>query len=719
MFSVPESIEMRAPAERANHSTRDPEFLGKIETGDDARALGLRDGPEGPQRVSGEQDPLDALGMELGRGGDDAADDAGTVLAGGPLGGHQGTGLVEVVLDEAAAVADEQRLQLVGVDQAPATGAQDLLGIRIQGCHPLGGGRLDAVDDARSRLVGEARDDRDASSPGRRDAAFDPHLLDSRPGRHRRDASPQRGQLLDIGVDQRPDVDPHLIGVEAGPRAAGPGARGPDRFQTVGQGPLHVGQPDDLAVVITHDDDLAHLSQGDQPAIGGIVPGDAVEEQHIPGGGDPGEVEVAKSPQVESTAHHRMDAAHGEILGEAAVGAGPEGEIADLGILAAHHADGDPAERGHEVEPTGHVDELRRCGVVVLGQVGGVEVEIDDRLAGAALDLLLQGSDQGAVGHEFVQPADRRDQAAVAAVEAVCRAGERAAEHGILPQVGEAVLAIVAPDQDGEHRLVRRDAAAKPVTEEADDALGDVGQDLHPGGAVGPVRIAIERLELRGDIAQDGRAVGLDDRLLEPAEAHAPREIADEREAQLGGRDEPVEHDASALHQVALRRRRGEPAAQDAHGERDLGLRALPGQEHPEDRALQLRSPVQTVDAVVREHAAQPVAELRGQAAAVGVERAHIGVEMLARGMNTRLGLLGILGGAVAAEFGEVGEEFQQRQLPFQRSEAAGNQGIARDEVVGQRLPLVAGVDVIAHQHPAEIADAAPGPGLDAVRFVG
>ena len=68
MFSVPESIEMRAPADRANHSTGTPMLLGEVERGDDAGALGLGDGAERPQRVAAEQHPGHALGVQRASG---------------------------------------------------------------------------------------------------------------------------------------------------------------------------------------------------------------------------------------------------------------------------------------------------------------------------------------------------------------------------------------------------------------------------------------------------------------------------------------------------------------------------------------------------------------------------------------------------------------------------------------------------------------------------
>ena len=101
----------------------------------------------------------------------------------------------------------------------------------------------------------------------------------------------------------------------------------------------------------------------------------------------------------------------------------------------------------------------------------------------------------------------------------------------------------------------------------------------------------------------------VDERLLEPAEADAAGQVADDREPQLGGDDEPVEHLAGSG--VVWRRWCGlaEPALQERGRERDLGGGALLGQEHPEDRLLQVGSPVELRHAVVAQHASQLVPE--------------------------------------------------------------------------------------------------------------
>ena len=45
MFSVPESIEIRAPDDSANHSTGTPQPLGEVERGDDPRHSGSDSAP--------------------------------------------------------------------------------------------------------------------------------------------------------------------------------------------------------------------------------------------------------------------------------------------------------------------------------------------------------------------------------------------------------------------------------------------------------------------------------------------------------------------------------------------------------------------------------------------------------------------------------------------------------------------------------------------------
>ena len=108
----------------------------------------------------------------------------------------------------------------------------------------------------------------------------------------------QRGQLLEVGLDDRPDVDPHVVHVQPVPAAPRRGARPADRLQAVRDGPLGVRQADDLAPLVADDGELAHLGERDQPLVGRVLRRHALVEQHVLGRLEPGHVEVAQPPQV-------------------------------------------------------------------------------------------------------------------------------------------------------------------------------------------------------------------------------------------------------------------------------------------------------------------------------------------------------------------------------------------------------------------------------------
>jgi len=142
-------------------------------------------------------------------------------------------------------------------------------------------------------------------------------------------------------------------------------------------------------------------------------------------------------------------------------------------------------------------------------------------------------------------------------------------------QVVQLVLAVVPPDQDLQQRLVGRDPVLEPAGEEADDSLGYRGQRLHPLRAIGRVRIRGECLDRPTHPREHGGALLLHHRLVEPAEPHAAREVADRREADLRGEREPVEHLAGRQIGVRVRRRLGVPALQDGGDDGELRGRAL------------------------------------------------------------------------------------------------------------------------------------------------
>ena len=146
------------------------------------------------------------------------------------------------------------------------------------------------------------------------------------------------------------------------------------------------------------------------------------------------------------------------------------------------------------------------------------------------------GGGQRAVGvGQLGHGADSRDQPGGTVVEGVVghREGPPRAQHR--RETVQVVLAVVATDQHLEHRLVLGHAGLEPLGEEPDDLLRDRGQRVDPLGAVRGVGIGSERRHLVADPGQHARALGVDQRLVEPAEARAAGQVADHGEPQLGG----------------------------------------------------------------------------------------------------------------------------------------------------------------------------------------
>ena len=270
-------------------------------------------------------------------------------------------------------------------------------------------------------------------------------------------------------------------------------------------------------------------------------------------------------------------------------------------------------------------------------------------------------------------------------------------------------LAVVPPDQHLEHRLALGHALLQALGEEADDLLGDRGQRVDPVGAVGRGVVG-EGAELTADAGEDAGAVLVDQRLVEPAEPHAAGQVADHREAQLGGPDQPVEHLADRPGERLRRGRLADPALQQARDQVHVGRRTPLGQEDAEDRLLQLGRAVELGDAVPREHGGQPVAELLVQPVPLDVEALQVGVEVLARAVHAELGVLLLAAGPVAAQLGEVGEQVEQVDLAADHVVASGAGLLAGGEVAGQGGRLGVRVAVEAEQDRAQGVEPAGGP---------
>ena len=160
----------------------------------------------------------------------------------------------------------------------------------------------------------------------------------------------------------------------------------------------------------------------------------------------------------------------------------------------------------------------------------------------------------------------------------------------------QGVVAVVPLDQHGEHRLVGRQVATfDPRGEEPDDLLGDGRQRVDPRIPIRPRRHRGDRDDLLPDAAEDAGPLGVDQRLVEPAETDAPGQVTDHREPQLGGRDQPVEHVADRAVERRLGCGLGDPALEERGDEPDVGGGPLLGEEDPEDGLLQLGRLIQSV----------------------------------------------------------------------------------------------------------------------------
>ena len=128
---------------------------------------------------------------------------------------------------------------------------------------------------------------------------------------------------------------------------------------------------------------------------------------------------------------------------------------------------------------------------------------------------------------------------------------------------------------------------------------------------------------------------------------------------------------------------------------------------------------LQVLDAVVLQHAQQPLAELVGQPAALDVEALQEGVEVLARAVHAQLGVPVLVDRPVAAQLGEVGEDRQQRQLVGDDGLAVGAHLVAHGEVLRQRRVLVLRRHVVAEHDRGQRRPGPRSAGLGVGALVG
>ncbi len=194
----------------------------------------------------------------------------------------------------------------------------------------------------------------------------------------------------------------------------------------------------------------------------------------------------------------------------------------------------------------------------------------------------------------------------------------------------------------------------------------------------------------------------IDQRPLVGLVAQAPGQVTDDREAQPGRDDQPLDHLAGRLPHVRSETGHGlAPPFQQAGDDRHLIGRTFLGQEHPEDRLLQLRTGFQVGDAVVRQHRRQPGPERLRQAFPLQVQRVQVGVEVLARAVHPLVAGLLLAGRPVAGQLADVRERGQHAERGAQQLRVVDLGLVAHLVVVGEQRPTAGGAHVVAHHQGA------------------
>ena len=228
MFSVPESIAIRAPEETANHSTGTPSRSARSSAAITRAHSGSASEPSASRRVAEQRDAQHALGMAVGAVADQPDDDARACWW--PAAGRPGrASVVEVVLDElaggiAGGLAARSRLDDLGrVHGAAAARGDDPLGALVERLQRLVGGPPSSTVTPRPAGL-NMRSTRSRSSPSSRMRTRSWTISSPRPALMR--AKRPMTALASLGreVDRRPGVEQQR-GSSAGARAAG-GATG-------------------------------------------------------------------------------------------------------------------------------------------------------------------------------------------------------------------------------------------------------------------------------------------------------------------------------------------------------------------------------------------------------------------------------------------------------------------------------------------------------------
>ena len=305
-------------------------MLRQVERRQDAGALRLGQRSDFLARIAEDDHPRHPVRVLVGVVRDDADDDVGGVAPVRTIDGNQARPF-EIVLDEEPgrqvglrlARRREHSHQLVGVRQAALPHPYDLL--RVLGDRPDRlGGRL--VELQRHPVTGRQRH----ANHGIVQAAGlvgnprpQHHLLQTQALRLASQATRDRFEFLDLQLERRADVEQHPIPLQA---LAGrpPQLHAAYRRQRFHQHAVQLRDLHQAPMPIPYRRDVAHLCNGEQPLVLGVVARGSVEQVHVLDRRQAVDEEVAQPPQLQPLGHHWMHAAIELLLAETA-GARSEG----------------------------------------------------------------------------------------------------------------------------------------------------------------------------------------------------------------------------------------------------------------------------------------------------------------------------------------------------------------------------------------------------------
>ena len=301
-----------------------------------------------------------------GRGrGDVADDDAGGVLARGPVDRHERVVLTvdEVEFHERSGLVSrfsrEQRHQVVRVHRAPASAGQDVACVVVERLH-RGRRRLgDRQVEPASGLEAEA-DDCVVGPSGRRvdDAPLHHDLFDTESRGHRHEAFGDRVHLVERDVHGRPHEEHHPVPLEPLPSGIGR-LRLTDPVDAARQYALELRQRHQRTVRVAQRGEVPDLGHRDQALVGRLVDRHTVEDVRVLRRREACDLEVLETPEVEPAGDHRVEAAVGHVLDEV-VGAPVPSQRVHLLVAVATVCTRSSGDSSDHRDPREHVRQLDR-----------------------------------------------------------------------------------------------------------------------------------------------------------------------------------------------------------------------------------------------------------------------------------------------------------------------------------------------------------------------